>query len=239
MTEENVVHHVDRLELSFSPKPWPFAIERRAEINAVFAQLQRDKPDLWNGRVLLLQDAQFADGVLRGAYLEADYASFAAWAKWGRPDVGIRDCFGAAAVIADDGAVLLGKMGAHTFNAGQIYFPSGTPDPDDIHDGMVDLEFSIRRELKEETGLDASEFTAEPGWSIVLEGLLIVAIKVLRSSQSAEALRARMLAHLASERQPELADIRIVRSPADFVPEIRHFVRVFLSHRFGSPVEAT
>ena len=41
MTEENVVHHVDRLELSFSPKPWPFAIERRAAIDAVFAELQR------------------------------------------------------------------------------------------------------------------------------------------------------------------------------------------------------
>ena len=46
--------HVDRLELAFEPKPWAFADERRAEIDAFFAELQREKPALWNGRVLLL-----------------------------------------------------------------------------------------------------------------------------------------------------------------------------------------
>ena len=31
------VFHVDRLELAFTPKPWAFAVERRAEIDAYFA----------------------------------------------------------------------------------------------------------------------------------------------------------------------------------------------------------
>ena len=232
MNRDPSIFHVDRLELTFAPKPWAFAIERRAEIDAYFAGLQREKPALWNGRVLLLHSQVLAEGVLRGGYLETDYASLAAWCHWGRPHAGVHDCFGAAALVCADGAVLLGVMGEHTANAGYIYFPCGTPDPDDIVGGKVDLEFSVRRELKEETGLDVAEFTAEPGWTIVADGALIVAIKVLHSPLSAEALRARILEWLAHERQPELSDIRIVRGPGDFDPKMQAFVRAFLEHRW-------
>lgn len=227
------VYRIDRLDLTFAPKPWAFAVERRAEIDAYFKTLQREKPALWNGRVLLLHHRVSGKDVFRGQYLETDYASFAAWRHWDRPAAGVHDCFGAAAIVAADGAVLLGVMGAHTFNAGQIYFPCGTPDLDDIIDGRVDLDASVRRELKEETGIDAAEFTVEPGWTTVRDGALIVQIKMLRSPEPAVELRARMLDRLARERQPELADIRIVRGPADFEPTMPRFVTAFLTAHFG------
>jgi 8-oxo-dGTP pyrophosphatase MutT (NUDIX family) len=230
---------IDRLALSFVPKPWPFAEERRAEIDAYFAELQRQKPAIWNGRVLLLHRQVMSEGVFRGDYLETDFASFTAWRHWGMPKAGVHDCFGAAAVIAADGAVLLGVMGAHTANAGWIYFPAGTPDPSDIVGGTVDLDRSVARELKEETGLDVSEFASDPGWTTVLEGGLIVQIKTLRSPLAAEELRARMLAHLATEAEPELADIRIVRGRADFDPAMPRFVTVFLEAYFNARLANT
>ena len=233
MSEAVSVVHVDRLQLAFARKPWAFAAERRAEIDAWFAAQRREKPALWNGRVLLLHEYAVADGVFRGRYLEADYASFAAWRHWGGPEAAVYDCFGAAAILAADGAFLLGVMGPHTANAGHIYFPCGTPDPNDIAGGRVDLDLSIRRELKEETGLDISEFAAKPGWTTVFDLPLIAHIKVLHSREGAEALRARMLHHIARERQPELSDIRIVRSPADFDPAMRRFVTAFLAPRFA------
>jgi 8-oxo-dGTP pyrophosphatase MutT (NUDIX family) len=233
MSDAPAVFRVERLELSFSPKPWAFADEKRAEIDAYFAALQREKPQIWNGRVLLLHHQLVRDGVFHGDYLETDYASFAAWVAWGRPHAGVRDCFGAAAVVAGDGAVLLGVMGAHTYNAGWIYFPCGTPDPDDIAGGKVDLDYSVRRELKEETGLDAADFNIAPGWTTVVDGPLIAQIKLLRASEGAEPLRARMLDHLAREKQPELSDIRIVRGPADFDRAMPRFVTAFLTHHFG------
>jgi 8-oxo-dGTP pyrophosphatase MutT (NUDIX family) len=136
-----------------------------------------------------------AAGILRGEYLETDYASFAAWRHWGRPPAGVRDCFGASAIVAADGAVLLGVMGSETFNAGLIYFPCGTPDPDDVVNGKVDLDLSVRRELKEETGLDVAEFEPEPGWTMVVDGPLLAQIKVLRSDEPSTVLRERALAH--------------------------------------------
>jgi 8-oxo-dGTP pyrophosphatase MutT (NUDIX family) len=215
------------------PKRWAFAEEKRADIDRYFADLKRQKPALWNGRVLLLHHQVVSGGVFTGEFLETDYASFAAWSAWGRPAAGVHDCFGAAALVAGDGAVLLGVMGAHTYNAGQIYLPCGTPDPDDIVSGAVDLDLSVRRELKEETGLEAEGFTAEPGWTTVVDGSWIMQVKVFRAEADATALRARILDFLSRERQPELADIRIVRGPGDFDPAMPRFVTTFLSHHFG------
>lgn len=234
MKEAPSLFRIERLELSFASKPWAFAIERRAEIDAYFAALRREKPAVWNGRVLLLHRHAVRDGVLRGDYLETDYASFAAWNAWGCPPAGVHDCFGAAAIVSADDAVLLGVMAPHTFNAGMIYFPCGTPDPGDIVGGKVDLDLSVRRELAEETGLGPDDVSAEPGWTAVADASLLALVKVFRSPQAAEPLRARMLAHSAGEAQPELCDIRIVRGPADFDAAMPRFVTAFLAEYFGT-----
>ncbi len=233
MSEPTVIP-VDRLDLTFAPQPWPFADARRAEIDAHFAELQREKPALWNGRVLLMYDRRLDGGVLRGRYFETDYASFTAWRAWGRASAGVHDCFGAGALVAADGAVLLGVMGPHTANAGWIYFPCGTPDPGDVIDGKVDLDFSVKRELKEETGCEASDFTVAPGWTMMTDRNLIALVKTLRSHEGAETLRERMLAHLAHEKEPELSDIRIVRGPGDFDPAMPRFVTAFLRYHFAA-----
>ena len=234
MREPPSISHIDRLDLSFAPKPWDFAVERRDEIDAYFTALRQDKPSIWNGRVLLLHHHAMKDGVLHGEYLETDYASFAAWRQWGRPAAKVHDCFSAAAILAADDAFLLGVMGSHTFNAGKIYFPCGTPDPADIVGDKVDLELSVGRELKEETGLNITEFASEPGWTMVADGQLIAQIKVLRSKESSAALRERILTHLAREQHPELADIRIIRKHKDLDPAMPRFVTAFLASRFGS-----
>lgn len=227
------VFATDRLELAFTPKPWPFAEQRKEEIAAYFAELKRQKPAIWNGRVLLLHRQMLSNGVFHGDYLETDYAGFRAWRAWGMPPAaGIYDCFGAGAVVSSDGAVLLGEMAPHTANAGSVYFPAGTPDPNDIVDGRVDLEASVARELKEETGCDIGEFDVEPGWTTVVDRGFIVQIKTLRSKEKAEALRARMLVHLAEEKHPELSDIRIVRGRRDFEPAMPLFVTAFLERLF-------
>ncbi len=150
----------------------------------------------------MLYHQVLAGGVLRGEYLETDYASFAAWRHWGRPAAAVDDCFGAAAILSRRRRVPAWRHGPAHAGAGRIYFPCGTPDPDDIVDGKVDLDLSVRRELKEETGLDIAEFTAEPGWTTVFDLAANRAYQGPAQRRQRDALRARVLAHLARERQP-------------------------------------
>jgi 8-oxo-dGTP pyrophosphatase MutT (NUDIX family) len=227
MTE---ILRLQRLDLAFAPRPWPFAQENRAEIARYFDKLRETKPAVWNGRILLLHAHAIADGVFSGAYFETDYASFVAWRDWGFPDPTVRNCFSLGALRGSDGAFLLGVMGAHTLNAGKIYFPAGTPDPKDVSGAIVDLAASIRREVAEETGLGPDDYEEEEGWTCVLTPTHIAQIRVLQARETAAALRSRILANLARESEPELADIRIARDAADLDPLIPPFVAAYLRH---------
>lgn len=222
---------VSRLDLRFEPVAWPFADEQRAEIAAHFAKLRAKTPTLWNGRVLLLRRGAIANGVLAGAYLETDFASFIAWRDWGFPDKTIRNCFPMAALRSSDGAFLLGVMGNHTATAGQIYFAAGTPDPNDIVGETVDLEGGVMRELAEETGLGPADAAPEPGWFATPLDQRTALMKIVQARESAATLRARILAFLATQRQPELAGVHIVRSVADLRAEMPPYVAAFLRER--------
>jgi len=221
---------VDRLELRLAQRPWRFAAERRGEIDAFFAERQRQRSGMWNGRVLLLHDFAVSGAVFRGAFFETDYAAFHAWCSWDFPDDKVKNGFAAGALRSADGAFVLGEMGHHTANAGHIYFPCGTPDPTDVAGSQVDFENNVRREIFEETGIGQGDYDADPGWFVVLAGPRIALMKVLRAREDAETLRRRIDDYLAREAAPELAGIRIVRSAADFDPLMPEFATAFLLH---------
>ena len=231
---DSPVVRIERLDLNFEPRAWPFAEARRAEIDAHFAKLRRERPTLWNGRVLLLHRHAVAKAVLQGSYLETDFASFIAWRDWGFPDPTVANCFALGALRSADGAFILGIMADHTANAGRVYFPGGTPDPSDVVDGRVDLDSSVRRELLEETGLGVDDVSSDPAWQAVLDGPRIALLKVLRGREPATRLRERIRRHLATQATPELADIHIVRSAADLRPSMPNFVQAFLADFWAS-----
>lgn len=225
-----MVTPIDRLSLRFLPRPWPFAAERRAEIDAHFARAQAVRPALWNGQILMMHRHNLEQAALEGAFLQTDFASFLTWRDWGFPDAGVVNCFAMGALRGSDGGWIMGVMGPHTSAAGKIYFPAGTPDPNDIVDGMVDLAGSVVREIAEETGLNPGDFTPASGWHCVIDGARIALMRTLQAYEPAEALCQRIRGHIACEQQPELADVRIVRSRRDFDTMMPRFVTAFLDH---------
>ena len=228
------IHRVTTLDLAVRPAVWPFAEERRDEIAAHFGQQQRERPKIWNGRVLLGRDAVFTDGHLSATYFETDFASFLAWRDWGYPDKAVFNGFGMGALRSSDGAFIMGEMAHHTSNGGRIYFPSGTPDLDDVRDGMLDIPGSVVRELAEETGLSEADCRAEPDWHCVFTGPSLAMIQVLNLDVPGDVARARIEANLARETEPELSAIHLVRGIDDLKPSMPRFVTAFVEQQFAS-----
>src|SRR6202522_2255828 len=198
------IHRVATLDLKVRSFAWPFALEKRKEIDAHFAAKQREKPELWNGRVLLGRNAVHAGDHFSADFFETDFANFLAWRDWDFPDTAVFNGFGMGALRSSDGAFLLGEMGAHTANSGRIYFPAGTPDPDDVKLGALDIAGSIAREIEEETGLAPDDYRAAAHWDCVVSGAAIAMMRILNVDSTGEALRGRIEANLARQHQPEL-----------------------------------
>ncbi|MGJ4948114.1 NUDIX hydrolase [Bradyrhizobium sp. HKCCYLS20291] len=228
-----VIHRVTTLDLKVEPWDWPFARERRDDIAAHFAEHQREKPGLWNGRILLGRDARFDGDRFAARYFETDFASLLAWRDWGFPDRTAFNGFGMGALRSADGAFVLGEMGAHTANAGRLYFPAGTPDLDDVRNGMLDLAANVAREVEEETGLTPADYQAAAHWDCVVTGASIALMRVLDAAESGDVLQRRIEANLAAQNEPELTGIRLVRSRGDLTAAMPRFVTAFLETQFS------
>lgn len=233
------LYRVARLETAFRPRRWDFAEREVARIDAHWADALAEKPKMFDGAVLMLADVEIVTApegdILRGCFFETRFRNLLAWFDFGVPDGTAFNGFAMAALRGRDGAFLLGEMGAHTANAGQIYFPAGTPDRNDIFGDRVDLAASVARELEEETGFAAEEAPPAPGWAIVVAERKIACIQERLSPLSAAEARARAETFLAGDPDPELAGIHIVRGPQDIdAARMPGFIQTFLRDAFVS-----
>jgi 8-oxo-dGTP pyrophosphatase MutT (NUDIX family) len=233
---------VTDVDIRFVAEPWPAPAALRAQVPAIWARLVAANPHLWDGRILGISGVgggppRVEAGVLRGEAREDSFSAFMAWRELGWPEIGLRNVFGSAVLISADGAVLLGRMGATTANAGQIYPPAGSLEPADVADGRVDVFGSLARELGEETGLDAGE--ARAGATVaIFDGPRISVARALHFPVAAAELATRVRANLERQVERELADIVVVRTRADlaaagpFPPYVGELLDAFAAGRF-------
>ena len=152
---------------------------------------------------------------MTGTLLRTDFKSYLYWREHGYADRSMHDAFGASLIRSSEGYVLLGRQTEGNMNAGIAYPPSGMIDDDDVRAGTVDIEASIVRELAEETGLAPADLERTPGYVLTISGRSSRSRSNGTAPLNAQALRQRILAHIRSEQEPELADVVIVRSAAD------------------------
>lgn len=207
------VYQVADCRLHVVSQVWPWAANRRAAIEAHFAQAQAQNPTYFNGTIHLLRSHSLDNGIFHGSYVRTDFAAFLYWRACGHPvEAGVRDGFGSAIVTCTGGGVLLGRQRPGNVNAGKAYLPGGFIDPRDVNgDGVIDIEAQTARELREETGLGAELCTRRQGFLLSVAGPLVSIGALHETSLDANALEAHVRGNLAAQAEPELADVVCIR----------------------------
>jgi 8-oxo-dGTP pyrophosphatase MutT (NUDIX family) len=99
-------------------------------------------------------------------------------------------------------------MGKNTSNAGKIYPPSGTLDLKDVAlDRTIDIEASMRRELREETGLLAEDLIAKEAYIVTEPMARVCVVRVFDTGLPAADTIKRIQANIAADPDPELDDV--------------------------------
>lgn len=194
---------------------WPWAAERADAIARDWARRRTLLPQLFEGPVYLLREQAIDAAALTGTLFRTDFSSFLYWRDHRVEEKGVCEVFGASLIRSAEGHVLLGRQGPGQLNSGRIYPPSGLIDDDDLHQGAIDIDTSIARELSEETGLTPASLERVPGYLAAISNWQVAVAVEWRSPLAAAALRQRILDFLAAEETPELDDIVIVRQRTD------------------------
>ena len=217
------VHHLTGLDLRFTSKAWAFAADHRGRINDHWQALASERPEIWNGEVLVCLNSGIDNGVLRAELAVTDYASFLAWRDWGVAHGGAWNCFGCPVVLTADRAMIFGEMAGNTMNGGKIYPPSGSLEPRDIKpDGTVDVLGSIAIELAEETGLDATMAKSGPVLAIFDQHRIAVC-QGLAFPLAADEIVRRFAEH--RDAHGELARLAVIRSASGVSEAIPPFAQ--------------
>lgn len=231
---ENQVFRLDavRLEVDAAEHPWQVAED--AAIAAHWAREQVERPWLFNGTTLIHRGLRLADGAITGLSHRAPYAALLHWVK-SQPAADVWHLFGSAVMLSSDNAMLLIRMAAKTANPGRVYAPSGSLDESDISGITVDLEGNMRREVREETGIDLSRTPAERQLLCWRRGGRVAIYRRFRLDQPAAVLAERMRAHIRTDPEQEIEDVVVVRGPGDAGPAAPPHMRALIDFHFAAP----
>ena len=185
-------------------------------IRAGWEEQQAANPKMFDGPIYLARTCAINDATLTAALFRTDFKTFLFWRS--HPELAADDVvevFGGSLIFSAEGHLLLGQQAAGNLNSGRVYPPCGLIDDSDVHDGRVDIDASIARELREETGLTPDRLLRGEGYVLACVGRQIAVSIEWRSPLPGHRLRDAIIADLNAQVQPELEDIVIVRSQAE------------------------
>jgi 8-oxo-dGTP pyrophosphatase MutT (NUDIX family) len=208
-----------------------FETENRPAIERHWQAALAANPRLWNGPAFMFEDVRIEAGVLTGTGQTTDFATFLFWRDNGRPD-DVTHITGTSMPVMADGSLFAVRMAAHTANAGDIYFPAGSLDVDDVIGGRFDVSRNIARELAEETGLEFRDADAEADFAAVRDrGAIYLTRRNRLPFDFAEGLE-RLRRHQAQTGDDEIETAIAVRSQGEALERLKPHARALADWHF-------
>ena len=230
MPVDRSIFRVDRLRYRVLPGPHPFYQRNEAAILANWDTEVAANPSLYNGQLVFQSRVTLEAGVLEGEGHLVPYATHLWWRRQADRRGGAH-AFAWAVPVSSDGAVIAIRMGPRTANPGMVYCAAGSLEREDIVDGIVDVQANMRREVREETGLDLDLATPDPEWYGMAADEMIMVFRVYRFAQTAEEMLAQIRDHMRHDTEQEIeAAIALTSSDASahrysrFMPPILDMV---------------
>lgn len=223
----NVILPVDVVDVRLDPVQHPFERDNADAIAANWTDEKALRPAIFDGTVVLLSELTYAANRLSGRCHAIRFSTFMLWRKL-RSVKSAEHAFAHAMLIAGDNALVAIRMGAHTANAGKVYFAAGSFEPEDFADGLVDLDYNMAREVGEETGLKLSEAAREERCYALSAESGTVIVRRYRMKETADELAVRIRQFVAEDPDPEIEGPVIIRGihdlPEGLMPHMRHLV---------------
>ena len=233
----NVILPVDAVDVRLDPSLHPFERDNQAAIAENWQSEMSAKPAIYDGTVVLLSALAYRDNRLIGRCHAVKYSTFMLWRKK-REHSGAEHAYAHAMLVAGDNALVAIRMGAHTVNAGRVYFAAGSFEPIDFPGGLVDIDFNMMREVGEETGIDLS--TAQRGrryYALSTPNGTVI-FRRYRVAEPAEEVARRISAFIAKEAEPEIEGPVIIRGAEDLPDGLMGHMKPLIEWHFAGHDQA-
>ena len=140
-------------------------------------------------------------------------------------------------LVTSDTALIALRMGAHTANAGRVYFAAGSFEPEDFPDGVVDVHGNMVREVREETGLDISNVPrGKRHYALATERGTVIFRRYFLDG-SADEIASRIRDFVATESEPEIEGPVIIRDARDLPEGLMPHMPPMIEWHFSRPAD--
>ncbi|HEY4191947.1 MAG TPA: NUDIX hydrolase [Mesorhizobium sp.] len=228
----DIVLPVETIDVRLDPAPHPLERDNLAAIEENWRHEVSINRHLFDGQVALLSELSYNEGRLVGRCHIVRYATFMYWLR-NLETPGAGHVFAHAMLVSSDNKLVAIRMGKHTVNAGRVYFAAGSFELEDFHDGLVDVDFNMKREVKEETGLDIAEASPAKRYYLLSTRSGTVIFRRYRMPLTANAMVSRIKAFVAAEANPEISAPVVIHSASDLPDDLAGHMKPLIQWHFS------